>query len=108
MNMTLPAPTPLEPAPGSPAAPSTVSASGPDFSGPQYQPYDLSRSGEDRCVRCNAQAYVATAHASSAEPLLWCAHHFTAHKGALTSDPTVKVVADESHRLYARETEVHA
>jgi len=44
-------------------------------------PPTLRLDATDRCDRCGAQAYVATAHAAAL--LLWCAHHYTAHEEAL-------------------------
>lgn len=75
-----------------------------DFSAPHYQDYVLVR-GNDRCDRCGAEAFVATAHESGM--VLWCGHHYREHEPALSADPRVKVVADETARLTVRETEVH-
>ncbi|MEZ5116487.1 MAG: hypothetical protein R2737_09485 [Candidatus Nanopelagicales bacterium] len=53
----------------------------------------------DRCDRCGAQAYVRVVLVSGSE-LLFCAHHFEAHSGALR-DRAAEII-DETHRL--RET----
>jgi hypothetical protein len=37
---------------------------------------------QDRCDRCNAQAYVVTQHGT--RRLMWCMHHLKVHKDALT------------------------
>lgn len=52
--------------------------------------------GEDRCDRCGAQAYVKVLLVSGRD-LLFCAHHFTQHSAALR--PITAEVVDESHRL---------
>lgn len=56
--------------------------------------------GTDRCDRCGAQAFMATAHVNGV--LLWCAHHAREHKDALKKDVRVTVIADKRHVLSAK------
>lgn len=53
----------------------------------------LTLDATDRCDRCGAQAYVATAHPAAL--LLWCGHHFAEHESRLAEF----VAVDERHRL---------
>lgn len=54
-------------------------------------------SGEDRCDRCGAQAYVLV-RLRSGQDLQFCVHHYTAHSAAL--EPLTDQVFDESNRLF--------
>lgn len=54
-------------------------------------------SAEDRCDRCEAQAYVLV-RLHSGKALQFCVHHYTAHSAALAA--VSQEVVDESSRLY--------
>ncbi len=52
---------------------------------------------EDRCDRCDAQAFVLV-RLSSGRDLQFCVHHYTAHATALA--PLADEIVDESSRLF--------
>lgn len=51
---------------------------------------------QDRCDRCQAQAYVRVVLPGGAD-LLFCGHHWSRHEVALR--PRAEQVIDETHRL---------
>jgi hypothetical protein len=55
-------------------------------------------SAEDRCDRCEAQAFVLV-RLRSGRALQFCVHHYTAHARALAT--VSDEVIDESSRLFA-------
>jgi len=52
----------------------------------------------DRCDRCGAQAFAATAHTTTRQMLLWCGHHYTRHEKALLAAGAWQVL-DERYRI---------
>lgn len=53
-------------------------------------------SAQDRCDRCQAQAYVRVLLPGGVD-LLFCGHHWSRHEDALR--PQAEQVIDETHRL---------
>ncbi len=55
-----------------------------------------SLTAQDRCDRCQAQAYVRVVLTGGSD-LLFCGHHWSRHEDALR--PQAQEVVDETHRL---------
>jgi hypothetical protein len=62
---------------------------------------DAPLTASDRCDRCNAQAYVKTAHLHG--DLFWCVHHARLHEDEIANfivvDERSKLAVDEAARL---------